>query len=77
MKQSFIKYLEAHPEQRLFQALRNWTRENVDADCNFIFIGPANFMELSDEEALNSLKDTFYYAEDRVRKGRDEDTDDN
>lgn len=71
MKESFVKYLEEHPEQRFWQALRNWTSENVDADCGFIFIGSTQFDIFSQEAALNSLKDTFYYEDDRVRKGGD------
>ena len=65
---SFAQYCCSHPEQRFFQALRNWTRENIDADCNYIFIGPDYFGEddMTDEMSINSLKDTFYYEDDKI-----------
>jgi uncharacterized protein YrzB (UPF0473 family) len=69
MKESFIKFLGEHPEQRFWQALRNWTRENIDADCNYILLAPAHFEESEEKVALASLKDTFYYEDNRIRKG--------
>jgi hypothetical protein len=44
---SFIKYCEEHPEQRFWQALRNWSK--------FMFIYASN--EISGE---GELIDTFY-----------------
>jgi len=45
---SFIKYCDSHPEQRLWQALRNWSEEN--------------FIWASDERNSDpSFKDTFYW----------------
>lgn len=60
MLESFTKYCKANPEQRFFQALRNWVREEIDADCNFIFIGSHSFATCETEEAIKNLRDTFY-----------------
>ena len=69
MLTSFVQYCIEYPKQRFFQALRNWVRENIDADCNYICIAPNLFAEVEPEVALNSLKDTFYYDDDRLRQG--------
>lgn len=41
----FIVFCNAHPDERFWQALRNW------ADVNFIFVG----------DSPDQLKDTFYW----------------
>lgn len=46
---SFVKYCHAHPAERFWQALRNWT------GCAFIFIGDG------DEFDRQGLVDTFYF----------------
>lgn len=58
--QSFTQYCVDNPEQRFFQALRNWVRENLDADCNSILIAPSGFITMDPEVALRVLRDTFY-----------------
>ena len=60
MLEKFTAYCQAHPEQRFFQALRNWMQLEIDADCNFIFIGSNSFLEGDTESAIKDLRDTFY-----------------
>jgi hypothetical protein len=43
----FVEYCEQHPEQRFWQALRNWS------DASFIFL------KMPDESAS---RDTFYFT---------------
>lgn len=69
MLASFTEYCKSYPEQRFFQALRNWTRENLDADCNFIFIAPSEFLDtetFTAEQACDMLQDTFYWDDDKL-----------
>ena len=64
MLASFSEYCKRYPEQRFWQALRNWARENVDSNINFIMVAPSNFLDremVSDEEAMDMLRDTFYW----------------
>ena len=35
---SFTIYCREHPEQRFFQALRNWIQENVDIKWNWLLV---------------------------------------
>lgn len=60
MLEKFTAYCQAHPEQRFFQALRNWMQAEIDADCNFIFIGSRGFWDGEIEEAVKGLRDTYY-----------------
>ena len=46
----FLIYLAAHPDERLFQALRNWL------GCGYIFI--SNKMS---PELIKHCEDTFYW----------------
>lgn len=75
MLKSFTDYCKTHPEQRFFQALRNWVQMNIDADCNFIYFAPSEclewMMEEQDEKVVNSLKDTFYIEDDELGPTRD------
>lgn len=48
---SFVKYCEAHPEQRFWQALRNWSNVHVVCISNTRFGG-----DLPDD-----ILDTFYW----------------
>lgn len=57
---SFNEYCADNPDQRFFQALRNWVRENIDADCNSILMAPSGFITMEPEDALRVLRDTFY-----------------
>jgi hypothetical protein len=47
---SFVKYCNKHPEQRFWQALRNWV------GVNFIFVSQVRL------PYDNQLQDTFYFA---------------
>ena len=66
MVTSFVGYCIEHPEQRFFQALRNWVQENIDADCNSILIAPQFWALLEAELSIKNLRDTFYYEDDRL-----------
>lgn len=72
MLKSFSEYCYAHPELRFWQALRNWTAENVDADVNYILVAPAQYLDVgSDEEAIQLLRDTFYWEDEKLGPARD------
>jgi hypothetical protein len=53
---SFIVYCELHPEERFWQALRNWAGFSFIYDSNV----PRANIELP-AEANAYLEDTFYY----------------
>lgn len=63
LMKSFSDYCMKHPEQRFWQALRNWAREEVDGDINFIMVAPIEYMTtVMDgdlDHATNLLQDTF------------------
>ena len=44
----FVKYCEANPEQRFWQALRNWSGNNFIFVCN-------------DPSGEGEVEDTFYF----------------
>jgi hypothetical protein len=54
--ESFTEYCKKNPDQRFWQALRNWAATNEgpehDVDINFIYAG-----DLSGEKTI----DTFYW----------------
>lgn len=56
---SFTEYCKAHPEQRFWQALRNWHRDNFDADANFILTAEVN-VDAQVQSLWTKEKDTFY-----------------
>ncbi len=49
---SFIKYCREHPEQRFWQALRNWS------GFGFVFLSDKLFHE---DSFVEELQDTFYW----------------
>lgn len=75
MSESFYKYCQEHPEQRFWQALRNWTQENIDADCGFIMVADSEFNNKvwnnQYEEAITYIKDTFYWEDDKLGQVRE------
>jgi len=46
----FIKYLEDHPQYRLFQAMRNFIQETIDPKWNWLCVSDGKDTE-----------DTFYW----------------
>ena len=50
--EQFIKYLEEHPDYRLFQAMRNFIQETVDPKWNWLCV--------SDGE---KTEDTFHWGD--------------
>lgn len=77
MLASFTEYCNKYPEQRFWQALRNWTQQNLDHNCGFIYMAPGNaftmMMEGLDKEVVDSLKDTFYIEDDELGLPREQD----
>jgi predicted O-methyltransferase YrrM len=47
----FLKYCIEHPEQRFWQALRNWTHDILHKDIQYIAAG----------KTMDTLEDTFYW----------------
>lgn len=72
MLKRFTAYCEAHPEERFFQALRNFAQLHIDSDINFVFFGAGNIM---DYDGMNLLRDTFYMEDDKFGPTRSGDTD--
>ena len=63
-KAAFEAYMTLHPEERFFQAVRNFTREYLDKTANFI--------AASDNGLAGSFVDTFYWECDEMLKEDDE-----
>lgn len=63
-KEWFISYLYNHKDERFFQAVRNFTREYLDRTANVI--------AASDNGAVGSFVDTFYWECDEMLKEDDE-----
>lgn len=64
MLTSFALYCEAHPHERFWQALRNWARESIDNDINFILVGNSEW--LHEHGFNNNAQDTFYWENDKL-----------
>lgn len=63
-KTAFEAYMTLHPEERFFQAVRNFTRKYLD--------GTANFIAASDNITAGSFVDTFHWECDEMLKEDDE-----
>lgn len=60
MLHSFMEYCVANPQQRFWQALRNWTMTKVDRNVGFIYFGyGSSFDEIE-------TKDTFYLPDEII-----------
>jgi len=55
--EEFIAYCVAHPEQRFWQALRNWN-QLTDPDANYILTAEIDWDKES--QSYKNFKDTFY-----------------
>ena len=60
-KDDFIKYLNEHPEERFWQALRNWARES---NPKIQFILTASALSIGEKMEFTNIRDTFYYESD-------------
>jgi hypothetical protein len=49
----FVKYCEAHPQQRFWQALRNWS------GYHWVFVADSLGFNAREEEQASKPKDTF------------------
>jgi hypothetical protein len=54
---SFIKYCRDNPNQRMFQALRNWIQINIDPKWNWLLVSDGTERE-----------DTFHWSVDNQSK---------
>jgi hypothetical protein len=63
-KTAFGAYMKLHPDERFFQAVRNFTREYLDKTTNFI--------AASDNIVAGSFVDTFHWECDEMLKEDDE-----
>jgi hypothetical protein len=63
-KAAFEAYMTLHPEERFFQAVRNFTRKYLDKRANVIAI--------PDNGLAGSFVDTFYWECDEMLKGEEE-----
>jgi hypothetical protein len=55
---SFVSYCKAHPEERFWQALRNWSGQNFVLTANSITF---KTQPKGDEITYNDKEDTFYW----------------
>jgi hypothetical protein len=58
LKMSFIDYLEKHPEQRFWQAVRNWAKVHFVLTSTHFDPDMLNQKFMKDKDA--EIKDTFY-----------------
>lgn len=63
---SFLNYCLDHPEYRFWQALRNWAREYIDPDINFIIAAPMGWLDNPEVS-----EDTFYWENNKFHDSRD------
>lgn len=61
-KDKFIEYLQNNPEQRFFQAVRNFTSENLNKYSSFICSTSGD----------GSFEDTFYWKCDKMLENKSE-----
>ena len=54
---SFVKYCTEHPEERFWQALRNWARES---NPKIQFILTASALSIGEKMEFTNIRDTFY-----------------
>lgn len=65
-KYAFMEYISDHREERFFQAVRNFAREYMGDDFNFIY---ACDRPLEDYvQHYDKFQDTFYFECDRIHE---------
>lgn len=62
MLDSFTVYCAGHPEERFWQALRNWARQEISADINFVLVAGYGWL-MGNEQG----DDTFYWEDDKLK----------
>lgn len=63
-KHAFYSYVCAHPDERFFQAVRNFSKLYLDGGINFIMAGPTG----KQREGDDLYADTFYWECDEMLK---------
>lgn len=67
-KKALIKYLKRGKEQRLFQCITNFVKENLDSEIHSIYVGKYNTNELANRETKASYEDMFFWECDEKLK---------
>lgn len=67
-KKALIKYLKRGKEQRLFQCITNFVKENLDSKIHSVYVGKYDMDELVNREAKASYEDTFFWECDEKLK---------
>lgn len=58
---SFVEYCTAHPEQRFWQALRNWSNKQYSSDISHILIATGFDVSQEGDAGYAGIEDTFYW----------------
>lgn len=65
-KRAFIKYLNGHKNERFFQAVRNFAKEYLGDDFNFIYASKT--LQEYYVQHYDKFEDTFYMECDRIHE---------
>lgn len=55
--ESFTAYCKEHPQERFFQALRNWAKDAINPRINYILTAE---VDINSSTGYKNLGDTFY-----------------
>lgn len=58
---SFVEYCTAHPEQRFWQALLNWSHDQYSPDISKILIATGYDVCTGGDPCYAGLEDTFHW----------------
>ena len=56
---SFVKYCKEHPEERFWQAIRNWSKSTFNPRIQYVLTAE---LDINDPKGYRNLRDTFYDA---------------
>lgn len=60
-KKALIRYIKRSPQQRLFQCITNFTKENIDSEIRSVFAG-------KDKGEWGEYEDTFFWeCDEKIR----------
>lgn len=63
-KWKFFEYLQFHRDERFLQAVRNFTKEYIDDDANFLFVSKHSLEDYI--RHYDKFYDTFYWECDSM-----------
>ena len=58
-KKEFVQFLKKYKTMRFFQAVTNFTKENLDSDINSVYVGKSSVSK--DGEVGDKYEDTFFW----------------